>query len=112
MEQRWIRRGVRVGSVVLTLLATTTNGFAQSAPARPAGRLTPDEVAAFATLSLSVAQVRDSIQKQLAQPRNKTPQAQQQLRDQLATQVASILQRAGVSEEEFHRKTYIVSTDS
>ena len=112
MEQRWIRRGVRVGSVVLTLLATTTNGFAQSAPARPAGRLTPEEVAAFATLSLSVAQVRDSIQKQLAQPRNKTPQAQQQLRDQLATQVASILQRAGVSEEEFHRKTYIVSTDS
>jgi len=80
---------------------------------RPAAvRLTPDEVAAFATLSLSVAQVRDSIQKQLAQPRNKTPQAQQQLRDQLATQVASILQRAGVSEEEFHRKTYVVSTDS
>jgi len=71
-----------------------------------------DEVVSFAKLSLSVAQVRDSIQKQLAQPRNKTLQAQQQLRDQMAANVAEVLHHAGVSDEEYRHKTYIVSTDS
>jgi hypothetical protein len=96
-------------------IAASTPCFAQSSPlaaARSTTAIAPAEVVAFARLSLSVAQVRDSIQKQLAQPRNKTPQAQQQLRDQLATQVAEILRRADVSDDEYRRKTYLVSTDS
>jgi hypothetical protein len=74
--------------------------------------MAPDDIVAFAKLSLSVAQVRDSIQKQLAQPRNKTLQAQQQLRDQMAAGVEEVLHHAGVSDEEFRHKTYLVSTDS
>ena len=106
MRQSLFHRGARVfrAAVTLVVLAAPVPCLAQSAPAapaHPAAALSAKDVVAFATLSLSVAQVRDSIQKQLAQPRNKTPQAQQQLRDQLATQVAAILQRAGMSEEKF-----------
>ena len=117
MRQALFHRGARVlrAAVTLVVLAAPAPCLAQSAPAAPApsaATLPPGDVVAFATLSLSVAQARDSIQNQLAQPRNKTPQAQQQLRDQLATQVAQILQRAGMSDEEYRRKTYLVSTDS
>ena len=95
------RAGRRVyAAIAVALITLSAPCLAQSAATRAAGSvpaMAHNDVVAFATLSLSVAQVRDSIQKQLAQPRNKTPQAQQQLRDQLATQVAGILQRAGVS---------------
>jgi len=117
MRQALFHRGARAfrAAVTLVVLAAPAPCLAQSAPAapaHPAAALPVKDVVAFATLSLSVAQVRDSIQKQLAQPRNKTPQAQQQLRDQLATQVAEILHHAGMSDEEYRRRTYVVSTDS
>ena len=114
MQLPLFSRAVRRG-VALVALSTSAPCLAQSSPApaaRTAPAIAPADVIAFAKLSLSVSQVRDSIQKQLAQPRNKTPQAQQQLRDQLATQVTEILHHADVSEDEFRRKTYLVSTDS
>ena len=114
MQQRSFARAVR-SAVVLAALAISAPAFAQSVPAAQAPsapRLAPDDVAAFAKLSLSVSQVRDSIQKLLAMPRNKTPQAQQQLREQLAAGIADVLKKAGVSDEEYKRKTYLVSTDS
>src|SRR5215217_8871475 len=102
-------------SLAVVALVAAGPSFAQSTPraeARPAAPpIAHDHVVAVAKLSLGVAQVRDSIQKQLAQPRNKTPQAQQQLRDQLATQVAEILHHADMSDEEYRRRTYVVSTD-
>lgn len=113
MEQPQFARSVRLG-VALATFALAAPCFAQSSPApQPAApRMPREDVVAFAKLSLSVAQVRDSIQKQLAQPRNKTLQAQQQLRDQMATSIAEVLHHAGVSDEEFRHKTFIVSTDS
>lgn len=71
-----------------------------------------DDVAAFARLALTVAQARDSAQKQLAFVRNKTPQMQQQLRDQLATRIAEILRQAGTTDDEFRRRMYVLSTDT
>ena len=115
-RSRQSRAGRRVyAAIAVAVVTLSAPCLAQRSATRSAGpvpAMARNDVVAFATVSLSVAQVRDSIQKQLAQPRNKTPQAQQQLRDQLATQVAGILQRAGMSEEEYRRKTYVVSTDS
>jgi hypothetical protein len=71
-----------------------------------------EDVIAFAKVSLSVAQVRDSLQKELTRARNKTPQAQAQLREQLATGIEEVLHHAGISDAEYSRKTYLVSTDS
>ena len=107
-------RSVRSTIIVLSL-AVAAPCLAQKTPAPTAATMSSaarDDIVAFAKLSLSVAQVRDSIQKQLAEPRNKTPQAQQQLREQLASGVEQILHHAGMSEEEFRHKTYVVSTDS
>ena len=114
MRQSVCARRVRLG-VALATLVVTAPCLAQSSPAAQspaASRMARDEVVSFAKLSLSVAQVRDSIQKQLAQPRNKTLQAQQQLRDQMAASIAEVLHHAGVSDEEYRHKTYVVSTDS
>ncbi|MEP7346684.1 MAG: hypothetical protein ABI877_15540 [Gemmatimonadaceae bacterium] len=75
--------GQRMGLALLTLTAATPCVAQTTAPAQqqaaPASRMARDDVMALAKLSLSAAQVRDSIQKELAEPRNKTPQAQQQL---------------------------------
>ncbi len=103
-------------TAALVTLTQSSPGLAQSSAASQASHtshgMAHDDIVAFAKLSLSVAQVRDSIQKQLTAPRNKTLQAQQQLRDQMATAVAEVLQKAAVSEEEYRHKTYLVSTDS
>ena len=97
-----LRRGPRL-AVALFSLAVVAPCHAQKASAPPPPAMSTvarDDLVAFAKLSLSVAQVRDSIQKQLAEPRNKTPQAQQQLRAQLASGVEEILHHAGMSEAE------------
>jgi hypothetical protein len=102
-------------TVALVSLIVAAPSHAQKAPTPAAAAMSAvarDDIVAFAKLSLSVAQVRDSIQKELAEPRNKTPQAQQHLREQLASGVGEILHHAGMSEEEFRHKTYVVSTDS
>ena len=92
-------------AAVLAALAAPV--AAQSAPSM--GR---DELTAFAKIEVAIGQARDSVQAQLAQARNKTPQAQQQLRDKLRTQIDDILHHSGVSEDEYRRKTYLVSSDS
>ena len=107
----------RLASSAIALLAigvaSPCRAQSSAAPnAAPAVRLPPDSISAFARLSVAVAQARDSTQKLLAQPRNKTPQAQQQLRDQLASQISEILHHAGMTDEEFRRRTYVVSSDS
>ena len=109
-----LARGARLALVVASIaLAHPSLAQKTSAPPPPAmSSAARDDIVAFAKLSISVAQVRDSIQKELAEPRNKTPQAQQQLREQLASGVEEVLHHAGMSEEEFRHKTYVVSTDS
>jgi hypothetical protein len=84
--------------------------LAQSRAAAPPP--TPDDIVAVAKLAVAVAQARDSIQKQLALPRNDTPQAQQQLRAALVAEVAAILRRAGRSDTAYRRGMFIVSTDT
>ena len=110
----WLARAVRLAFVVSSIVMASPS-LAQKTPASPPPAMSSaarDDILAFAKLSISVAQIRDSIQKQLAEPRNKTPQAQQQLREQLAAGVQEVLHHAGMSEEEFRHRTYVVSTDS
>jgi hypothetical protein len=99
--------------IFAALGAVSLNGQVPAGtPAATSPSMGKDEITAFAKLQVAISQVRDSIQAQLAQARNKTPQAQQQLRDKLHAQVEDILHHAGVTDDEFQRKTYIVSTDS
>jgi len=90
--------------------ATLATPTAPPTAAPPA--LSADDAAALARLTVAIAEVRDSAQKQLSLGRNKTPQAQQQLRQQAVAQVAALLQQAKLTEAEYRRRTYLVSTDS
>jgi hypothetical protein len=65
----------------------------------------------FAKAYVAIAQVRDQIQAELAKTANKTPQAQQELRDRLREQIGHVLHAHQLTEEEFQRRTYLVSTD-
>src|SRR5678816_2626238 len=105
-----VRLALALSSIVIAQPSLAQKTPAPQPPAMSSAAR--DDIVAFAKVSIAVAQVRDSIQKQLAQPRNKTPQAQQQLREQLAAGVEQVLRVAGISEEEYRRKTYLVSTDS
>lgn len=98
--------GAILAAAAPTVAQTSTHALAPVAP-----RAGAEEIVAFARLSVDIALTRDSIQKQLALPRNKTPQAQQQLRDQLTAQTAGLLRRAGMSAAEYRRRLYLVSTD-
>ncbi|HEX8942891.1 MAG TPA: DUF4168 domain-containing protein [Gemmatimonadaceae bacterium] len=90
-------------------------GVAQATSAAPppaTAAISQEEITAFAKVHLAVAQARDSIQLQLAQPGNKKPEAQRQLQEKLQAEVADILHHAGMTQQEFERKTYLVSTDA
>lgn|GEM_PF-517443 len=80
-------------------------------PTTGAAGMTRDELIAFAKLDIAIAVARDSAQFQLALARNKTPSLQQQLRDKLATEIAALIQRAGTTDAEYQRKTYLVATN-
>jgi hypothetical protein len=82
-----------------------------SAPTQQAAGMTKDEIAAFARVQIAIGKAQDSAQAQLAQPRNKTSQMQAQLREKLRTDVQEILHHAGMTEADFQRKTYLVSTN-
>jgi hypothetical protein len=101
--------------VAATVAITPAVSHAQTqaaAPQQAPSSASHDEIAAFAKVHLAVALARDSIQLQLAQPGNKKPETQKQLQDKLRTQIADILHHAGMTEQEFDRKTYLVSTDA
>ena len=80
----------------------------QSAAPRPSA----DDIVAFAKISLEISKLRDSTQARLARLANNKPEAQQELRAQLVTQIADVLRRASMTDAEYRRKTYLVSTDS
>jgi hypothetical protein len=95
--------------VVVTLAALSAAPLRAQSPGKP---LTKDEITSFAKLEVAISYARDSAQAQLAMARNKTVTAQQALRDKLRNQIDAILHQAGLTEPEYEKKIYLVSTDS
>jgi hypothetical protein len=73
--------------------------------------MTKDEITAFAKVQVAISQAHDSADAQLAAARNKKDNVQAQLQEKLRAQIAEILHHGGMTEEEYQRKTFIVSTD-
>jgi hypothetical protein len=82
-----------------------------SAQGSPTLTMSKDEITAFAKVQVAISQVHDSADAQLAAARNKKDNVQLQLQEKLRTQIAEILHHNGMTEEEYQRKTFIVSTD-
>jgi hypothetical protein len=73
--------------------------------------ITQDQLALFAKVHTAIAARRDQAQAELAQPKNKKQEAQEQLHQQLRLDVAKIIKDHGLTEEQYRRMTYVVSTD-
>jgi|SRR5688572_7956169 len=98
---------------LLFALLTSVTAAAQTpdsvAPAPPL--LTREAVAAYAKTYVAVSAARDAVHLELAQARNKTPQAQTQLQQKLRDQIAQVLKDNSVTEEDYRRLTNIVASD-
>jgi len=75
-------------------------------------QLPRDEIAALARMQVAIVAARDSINVQRAKSGNKTAQAQDRLQDKLREQVAEILRLGGLTDAEYQRRTYVVSSDT
>jgi hypothetical protein len=81
---------------------------AQAAP----GQLTKDEIALLAKVQVAIDMAHDSMDVQFAMVGNKKPEVQEALKQKLRTQVAAILEKNGMTEAQYKRQTFIVSTDT
>lgn len=95
--------------LAFAVLATSTVAGAQ---ARPATGLTRDEIAALARVEVAISHIRDSLDVQLALPRNKKDEVQTQLREKMRADVAAAIKAAGMTDADYRRKTFIISTDN
>jgi len=75
-------------------------------------QLPRDEIAALARVQVAIIAARDSINVQRAKSGNKTAQAQVQLQDKLRAEVAEILHHGGLTDAEYQRRTFLVSSDT
>jgi hypothetical protein len=78
----------------------------------PTGAMSKDDLTALAKLEVAIGLARDSAQAQLAMARNKTVSQQQALRDKLHLDIEDLLKRAGMTDADYQRRTFLVSTDS
>lgn len=100
-------RGPYLGLALLAALA-----FPVTVPAQEQhSHITQEQLATFAKTYTAIAQRRDQAQAELAQPKNKKPEAQNQLHEKLRQDVAKIIKDHGLTEEQYRRLTYLVSTD-
>ena len=70
-----------------------------------------DEIVAFAKVEIAIGKARDSVQAQLAQAGNKKGETLTQLREKLQTHIGEILHHSGMTQAEYEKKTFIVSSD-
>ncbi len=91
---------------LVLMIAVTTTVQAQAAP-----RLSRDDINGLARLQVVINAVHDSANVQLAIPRNTTPSAQATLRAKLDGDITGVIERAGLTEAEFRRRAFLVSTD-
>ncbi len=89
----------------------TTPAHAQTV-ASAATRLSASDVQQLAKVQVALLSLQDSLNAVMAQPRNKTGEAQGRLQGDLRTQVEAIIKTAGLTPDEFQRRRFQVSTDN
>ncbi len=104
---------------LLIALACATNAVAQQ-PAAPVAKpaspgallLSRDEIGSLARAQVAITAVHDSINAQLAKPANKKAESQQALKDKQRGQIEEILHHNGLTDAEYGRRTFMVSSDT
>lgn len=103
--------------LVIACMANAAAAAAQQQASSPPSAAPPtplarDEIAALARAQVAITVARDSINVRLAKSGNKTAKAQQQLQDTLRAQIAEILHHGGLTDAEYRRRTFLVSSDT
>ncbi len=101
-----------LGAPALTVAQSASPVATPPAKAASAASLASPEIKAFAAVHVAIATVHDSIDAQLAQSRNKTVQMQTQLQEKMRTLIAETLRKSGMTDAEFQKKRYLISTDT
>lgn len=99
---------IRTALMCAALLCTATAGAQQ----QQSSSLARDDIAVLARVHVAIVTARDSANARLAKSGNKTAKAQAQLQDTLLAEVQEILHHNGLTDAEYRRHTYIVSSDS
>lgn len=101
------RFGAFCRAILVALVSVLPAGTAAQGPAK----LTPEEVRALAAVHVEISTAVDSADAELARARNKTVDAQREGRERLKARVAQILAKANLTNGEFERRRFVVSTD-
>jgi len=96
-----------VAPMVLTAVVVSPRLSAQTGPTPSLSR---DEIAALAKVEVAIGVVHDSVNAEMAMARNKKAENQAALHTKMVEQVAEVLKKNGMSEADYERKTFIVST--
>ncbi|MEP6781856.1 MAG: hypothetical protein ABJC26_18300 [Gemmatimonadaceae bacterium] len=96
----------------LALLAAISIGAAFPVAISAQAKLSTEEIKSLAVVQLAIGAVQDSVDKELAMPRNKTLSMQKELREKMRTEVGAILTRASMSDSVYQRRRFVISTDS
>jgi hypothetical protein len=109
-----VRAALQRRALVFLIVGVSSAGAQQShaghGAATPA--LSREEIAAVARAQVAIVAARDSMNVQRAKQANKTAPMQEQLHTQFRAQVDDILQRVGLTDVEYQRRTFLVSSDS
>jgi len=97
--------------LVIPALAVAQDSHAAHQQAAPSP-LSKDEMISFVKTELAISTARDSMQAQYAMVRNKKVEVLNSLREKLRLQIDSILKKSGMTQADFDKKTFVVSTDN
>ena len=107
-----IRNGALRCSALLFIVGAASAGAQQAHAGHAVPALSREEVAAVARAHVAITAARDSNNVQRAKSGNKTEQAQQQLQNQLRAQIDDILRHVGLTDTEYQRRSFVVSSDT
>jgi hypothetical protein len=96
---------------IFAAILAAPSAHAQTQAAAPVA-LTKDQISALARVFVAISKAQDSTNELRTQAKYKTKAAQQQLQDQFLAQRAEILHHAGLTNEEYTKKSYVLATDN
>ena len=91
--------------------AGATSSSSSPSSTRAMDRMSDGDIKAFAALHVAINKTLDSLDAQLAESKNKTLVAQQDLQKTLQARVADLVKKVGLTMAEFERRRYLVSAD-
>jgi hypothetical protein len=98
-------------TLVLVVLASAVAPSGLYGQTTEIPQIAPDRLAVFVETHKAIGHARDAVHLELAETKNKTPEAQELLREKLRDQIAAILRDNAMTGEEYTRITFAISAD-